>query len=131
MKPLICARRPQGVNAGTRLAKIITLLDRIIVGYQMPIPPDGERAMAGWGRLRVEVSEGRVCCRVVGEVVRPNPFEYVFHSFWLTRRGMIYVIAGLLEQRSPESRLPEEVFIQPIGSFDRGLKGQAARWLRR
>jgi hypothetical protein len=44
---------------------------------------------------------------------------------------MIVVVAGLLEERSPQERTAGETFIQPIIPFDRDLKTQAAKWLKR
>jgi len=131
LKPLICQSRSEGVAAGTRLGAIIRRMGGLSVGYQLWISAEANRRLAGWGNLRVEVLDGLVFCRVAGEVFRPSEYEFVFHSFWLTRRGMILVVAGLLEERAPQERTAGETFIQPIIPFDRDLKIQAAKWLKR
>lgn len=130
-KPLIVARRPRGVRAGTRLGRLIRGMDNVAVAYCVPAGTDGNRRLAGWGRLHVEVADGFLRCRVAGEVQRPSPFEFVLHSFWVTRRGMIVVAANLLEERAPQSRPESETFIQPVPPFDRRLKIEANKWLRK
>jgi hypothetical protein len=87
--------------------------------------------LVGWGKLAVESVAGMQWCRIVGEVFRPSPFEFQFHSFWLTRRGMILVIAGLLDLRDAQDRSAGEVYIQPAGLIDRDLKEQAVLWLEK
>ena len=131
MKPFISQRQPEGLPAGTRLGKIIIRLNRVNVGYQLRTSSEGGRRLTGWGTLHVETANGLVWCRVAGEVFRPSEYEFAFHTFWLTRRGMILVVAGLLEERRPQERNPEENFIQPVALFDRDLKAQAAEWLKR
>ena len=128
---LISDRRPTAVGERTRLGLIVGGLDSVAVAYRLRMDAGGGRELAGWGRLRVESNAGWLWCRVVGEVFRPSPVEYGFHSFWLTRRGMILVVANLLEDRAPPARPPQEIFIQPVQPFDRILKAEAARWLRR
>jgi hypothetical protein len=130
MKPLISAHVPEGLAATTHLGKLIARMDGITVAYRLWIPPGGERQLAGWGTLNLKSSEGRITCRVSGEVFRPSPFEFVFHNFWLTRRGMILVVTGLLEDRTPQSRDSLETFIQPVGPAVRDLRAEAKRWLR-
>ena len=131
MKPLICQHRPEGSPAGGRLGRIIREMDRLRVGYQVWISEEDDQRLRGWGNLRVETAEGLVWCRVAGEVFRPNMFEFSCHSFWLTRRGMILAVAGLLEERTPQERLAAETFIQPAIRGDRKLMAQAAQWLGR
>lgn len=131
MKLLICQRRSEGVAAGSRLGAIVRRLEGVSVAYQLWISAVGGRRLAGWGNLRVEASERLVFCRVAGEVFRPSEYEFVFHSFWLTRRGMIVVVAGLLEERPPQERTAEETFIQPILPFNRDLRTAVAQWLKR
>jgi hypothetical protein len=73
----------------------------------------------------VDIESHQVRCHVVGEVFRPSPFEFAFHSFWLTRRGMIMIVASLLaEKPSPSS------FISTTGQPAPDLKAEAARCLR-
>ena len=127
---LISPQRPNELSSRTHLAKIIAKMDRVAVRYQLPIPADGHRLLAGWGRLHVESSERFLWCRVMGEMFRPSPFEFAFHSFWLTRRGMILAVAGVLADRPLETRAADEIFIQPTGIPDRDLRAQAARWLK-
>jgi len=131
MKLLICPRRPEGLPVGTRLGRIIRRLDGVSVGYQLRFSAENNERLAGWGNLRVQTSEGLVWCRVAGEVFRPSEYEFGFHSFWLTRRGMILVVTGLLEERKPQERRAEETFIQPVFHFDRALKARAALCLKR
>ena len=128
---LISAGRPEGIGAQTRLGRIIGRMDCVTVAYRLWIEAGESHGLAGWGELRVESADGLLRCRVVGEVFRPSPVEYGFHSFWLTRRGMILGVANLLEERAPQARSPQETFIQPIQPFDRQLKAEAASWLKR
>jgi hypothetical protein len=113
------------------LGRIIRRLDGVSVSYQLRFSAQRDRRLAGWGNLRVKMSDGLVWCRVAGEVFRPSDYEFAFHSFWLTRRGMIQVVAGLLEERKPQERCVEETFIQPVLISDRALKSQAAQCLKR
>jgi hypothetical protein len=122
---LISARRVEGMAEGARLGRIFTRLDRAEVEYRLQIPGDIKRHLSGRGNLRVEIRNGQVWCRVAGGVFRPSPFEFSFHSFWLTRRGMILVVIGLLEKRPPDAP-----FIRLTGYRARELKAQAARWLQ-
>jgi hypothetical protein len=131
MMPLISERDPEGLAVTTHLGKLIARMEGVTVAYRLWIPPVGERQLVGWGTLKVNSSEGRITCRISGEVSRPSPFEYVFHHFWLTRRGMFVVVAGLFETRPPQERDPSEAFIQPVGPSVRSLRSEAEHWLAR
>ena len=111
--------------AGTRLGRIISRMDRVGVAYRLPFPSDNERLLAGRGTLHVDVEDHQVQSQVVGEVFRPSPFEFAFHSFWLTRRGMIMMVASLLDEKPSASS-----FISTTGQLDPALKAEAARWLQ-
>jgi hypothetical protein len=125
MKTLLTPDRPEGVAVGTRLGRIIFRLDRVGVVYHLPVPSDNERFLDGRGTLHVDIEDHQVRCHVVGEVFRPSPFEFAFHSFWLTRRGMIMIVACLLAEKSSTSH-----FISTTGQPDRDLKAEAARWFQ-
>jgi hypothetical protein len=100
-------------------------MDRVGVVYSLPVPGDNERLLAGRGTLHVDVEDELVQSQVVGEVFRPSPFEFAFHSFWLTRRAMIMIVASLLQEKPSTSS-----FISTTGQLDPALKAEAARWLR-
>jgi hypothetical protein len=100
-------------------------MDRVGVVYSLPVPGDNERLLAGRGTLHVDIEHQQVQSQVVGEVFCPSPFEFAFHSFWLTRRGMIMIVASLLVKRPSTSS-----FISTTGQLDPALKAEAARWLQ-
>ena len=129
-KTLIAARKPEGIRQHSRLGKIVAKLDHCSVCYRVH-SIEGIQ-LAGWGQLRVEIADGLLWCRVAGEVQRPNAYEYVLPGFWLTHRGMLLMLLGLLESRGAEERLAAgETLLQPAGVADRQLKADAKRWLRR
>lgn len=130
-KLLISARRPAGIAVRTRLAQIVGKMDGVMVCYRFWIGTNPSHAVTGCGQLRVKSAEGLLWVRVAGEVSRVSGVEFVFHSFWLTRRGMILLVADLLEERTPPTRTVPETFIQPVSAVDRKLKTEAARWLDR
>jgi len=103
-KPLIAARRPAAVKAGTRLGRIIARLPTARVEFRYWHGREKQHELAGSGRLQVESREGGLHCRVLGDLFKRNPFEFVFHQFWLTRRGMIMVVLDLAEDLPPASR---------------------------
>lgn len=100
-------------------------MDGAGVVYRLPVPSDNERLLAGHGTLHVEKKGHLVRSHVVGDVFRPSPFEFAFHWFWLTRRGMIMIVASLLAEEPSTSFL-----ISTTSQPDRDLKAEAARWLR-
>ena len=95
-KPLISLRRPKGVTISTRLGRIIARLDQVSVVYQLPVEGESGSYISGTGNMRVEKREDQLQCRVAGDVFRPNAFQSAFHSFGLTRRGMILLVASLV-----------------------------------
>ena len=123
-RQLISDRRPQAVATGTQLGRLIRRLDRTTVAYRLVWGHE----LAGWGQLRVEVVDGKLWCKVAGEVFKPSAVEYAFHNYWLTRRGMILTVSNLLEERKPTDRSGHEIFIQ-VAQPDRELKHDAALWL--
>jgi len=124
-KPLISPRRPKGVAMSTRLGRIITRLDQVSVSYQLPISGKFGTYISGTGKMRAEKREDQIQCRVEGDVFRPNPFEFAFHSFWLTRRGMILLVASLVVDQSEAP-----AYIKTSGGINRTLKTDARRWLQ-
>lgn len=125
-KPLISSRRPKGVIVSTRLGKIIARLDQVRVVYQLPEAGEAGSRIIGTGNLRIEKREDQLQCRVVGDVFRPNPFEFGFHSFWLTRRGMILLVVSLVVNQAEAP-----FYIKTKGNLDPALKTAARQWLRR
>ncbi len=130
-KPLISARRPAGIAVRTRLAQIVGKMDGVTVCYRFWIGANPRHEVTGYGQLRVKSGEGLLWVRVAGEVSRVSGVEFVFHSFWLTRRGMILLAASLLEERTPQTWTAQETFIQLVSAFDRKLKAEAVHWLDR
>jgi hypothetical protein len=125
-KPLISSRRPKGVTISTWLGKIVARLDQVSIVYQLPVSGEAGSCISGTGNLRIEKREDQLQCRVAGDVFRSNPFEFAFHSFWLTRRGMILLVVTLVVNQ------PEAAFyIKTKGNIDLALKTDARRWLRR
>lgn len=59
-------------------------------------------------------------CRVHGDLFKPGPFEFVFHQFWLTRRGML-----LAENRPPDSRSKSETFLDCAKLPDLAVRREA------
>jgi hypothetical protein len=124
-KPLISSRRPNGVSISTRLGRIIAHLDQASVVYQLPVAGEAGSTVSGTGNLRTEKRGDQLHCRVAGDVFRSDPFAIAFHSFWLTRRGMILLVAGLAANQSEAA-----FYIRTKGSIDLALKADARRWLR-
>jgi hypothetical protein len=127
-KPLLAARRPAGIPDRSRLARIMAKLDGVRVRYRFWIGAGSRHELAGVGRLQVRPAAGQLWCRVAGELHRPSPVEYAFHSFWLTRRGQILLVASLLDHRAPPARAAS---IQPVAVHDRALQAAAAQWRQR
>jgi hypothetical protein len=123
---LITSRRDNGVAANTRFAKIIRQLDKHAVVYRLPFVFEGPRELAGRGVLHVESKGDQIRCRMAGEVLRPSPFEYVFHSFWLTRHGMFVLVNSILNDPGDGRQ-----FMRAVGEVPHELKLEAAQWLRR
>lgn len=111
--PLIDSRPPKGLRPGSRLARVIRGLDGARVAYRLIIP-DGEHILGGSGKLQVEPVDGLLGCRVLGEVFLPNRFEFCFHSFWLTRRGMIVLALGTATMEDAGASAPTGSLIQPV-----------------
>jgi hypothetical protein len=130
-KALISARRPAGIAVRTRLAQIVGKMDGVMVRYRFWIGTNHHHEVTGCGQLRAQSAEGLLWIRVAGEVSRVSGVEFVFHSFWLTRRGMILLVANLLEERTPQTWVAQETFVHSVSAFDRKLKTEAARWLDR
>ena len=123
---LIAPRRPAGLKAATQFGRLIKRMDGLTVAYRIPIGSGS--ALAGWGCLRVEATGEEIWCRLAGEVFRPNPYEFAFHSGWLTRRGLIMAVRNLNEKRPPTARPPTDAFIQPVGLIEREFRAEAERW---
>ena len=129
MKSFITQQRPQGLDSRTRLGRIIKRLDGVTVSYCLRTPARVPHQLVGRGTLRIEADAQMVWCRVTGEIFYPNPFELAFHSFWLTRRGMILLVVCLLDEETPESQVRES-FIQPLHFRDKEVQNQSRSWLR-
>lgn len=131
MKHLIAERRPEGVAAKTRLGRIVGQLDTLSVKYDLNSPADAHHRLKGRGSIHVDAEDELVGCRISGEIFQPNPFEMAFHSFWLTRRGMILLVMGLLDEFREEKLMPNAAFIQTVHCRDREVIRQARQWLQR
>jgi hypothetical protein len=125
---LIDCRRPDGIGVASRLGRLIRRLDRATLAYRVQANPS--RMLCGWGHLAVQVAEDRIWCRVLGEVQRPNPYEFLLQSFWLTRRGIAVTLINALEGRNPGDRPAEEHFIQPV-DLERPVKTEIRDWIER
>lgn len=110
---LIASRPPKGLRPGTRLARVIAGLDGVRVRYQVAMP-EGGRNLAGSGRLQLERVNDTTGCRVLGEVFLPSGFEFCFHSFWLTRRGMIVLALGTATMADADAPPLTGNHIQPV-----------------
>jgi hypothetical protein len=128
-KPFLTARRPPGIRAASRLGRIIVRLNGASAAYRFWIGAGSDHELSGSGRLHVETADGLVRCRLVGDVFRQSPVEFGFHCFWLTRRGMILLVAGWVQDRRPQTRAAGETYIQPVVCHDRAGKDEATRWL--
>jgi hypothetical protein len=111
--PLIASRPPKGLRLGTRLAKVIARLDGTRVRYHLPMAVGG-RVLAGGGRLQVERVNDTIGCRMLGDLFLPSSFEFCFHSFWLTRRGMIVLALGTAAMADAGASPPAGSLIQPV-----------------
>jgi len=110
---LITCRPPDGLRPRTNLARVIAGLDGARVRYRVAMPAH-EKMLEGDGRFEVQMVNFTVCGRVLGEVCLPSAFEFGFHSFWLTHRGMVLLACGtaMMAEREPAS--PAGSFIQPV-----------------
>jgi hypothetical protein len=125
-KPLIAARRPATIRAWTRLGRIIAKLHGMRAAYRYWYGHGARRELSGSGRLQVEITERELRCRVLGDLFKPGPCEFVFHQFWLTRRGMILAVFDLAENRPPESHAASETFLQISDIRDAAIRREAA-----
>ena len=126
-KLLISPLRPQGVPGATKLGRIIAKLDQAAIAYRLPVAGENGTYISGTGTMRVEKRDDRtIFARVSGDVFRPSSFEYSFHAFWLTRRGMILLVIGLITDQSEAA-----ADIKLRGNPNRELKEAAKHWLRR
>lgn len=68
-------------------------------------------------------------CRIIGEMFQPGPFEFVFHVFWLTRRGMIRTAFDLADNRPPERQNVADSFIHFEILRDESARAEAAAFV--
>lgn len=110
---LITCRPPDGLRPRTNLARVIAGLDGARVRYRVSVPGH-EKLLEGDGRFEVQMVNFTVCGRVLGDVFLPSAFEFGFHSFWLTRRGMTLLALGTAAMAEREAASPAASFIQPV-----------------
>lgn len=129
-KPLICARASVPIPAGARLAQLLAKLHGRRVAYRVSYGSEPLRELRGRGSFAVEIKDGSLRCRIFGEMFMPGPFEFAFHVFWLTRRGMIRAAFDLADARPPELRNPGESFIHFETLRDASLREEAQAFLQ-
>ena len=110
---LITSRPPDGLRPRTSLARVIAGLDGARVRYRVTVP-GREKVLEGGGRFEVQMVNFTVCGRVLGDVCLPSAFEFGFHSFWLTQRGMVLLARGTATMAEREPASPAASFIQPV-----------------
>jgi hypothetical protein len=129
-KPLIGSSTVPPIRAGTRLARLMEKLHGQRVSYRVWHGAGPRRELLGRGKFAVEIAGGWLRCRIFGEMFKPGPFEFAFHVFWLTRRGMIRAAFDLVENRPPERRNAAESFIDFGILRDESARVEARAFLR-
>ena len=127
-KPLITAVHPGVIRPGSRPGRILAGLHAARVVYHFRQDGERGRAIAGSGQFFVEITGGELRCRVLGDLFKPGPFEFVFHRFWLTRRGMILAALDLAGNRPPSSPANSGEFLHFTDINDPAIRREAAAW---
>lgn len=125
-KPLINELRSAAVRSGSRPGQILAKLHAGRVAYRYWHGGDDRRELTGCGLFMVDISGAELRCRVLGDLFKPSPFEFGFHQFWLTRRGMLMAVFDLAENRPPGSRSASETFIHFTSVHDVAIRRMAA-----
>jgi len=129
-KPLICSGAASPIRASSRLARLMEKLHGQRAVYHLWHGAEPGRELMGCGSFSVEIADGLLRCRVFGELFKPGPFEFAFHVFWLTRRGMIRTALDLADDRPPERRNGAESFIHFETLRDASLRKEASAFLQ-
>lgn len=101
------------------------------VAYRYFHGKEPPRELASSGSLVIEFSEDKLRGRIHGDLFKPSPFEFCFHNFWLTRRGLIHAVFDLAENRPPAHRSASETFIHFELGADLTLRREAEVFSRR
>ncbi len=81
-----------------RMVSFVSCLDRTELVYRITAGPV---LLEGRGMLWVIRASGGIQAKVISETARPNPFEFVFQRFWLTKRGMLVLARACLGLDGP------------------------------
>ena len=130
-KPLITATHPGLLRPGSRPGRILSKLHASQVVYRFRHGGGEGRELAGAGQFFVEIREGNLRCRVLGDLFKPGPCEFAFHRFWLTRRGMMLAVFGLAESMSPGGSANSGEFIHFANLQDPAPRREAAAFRQR
>lgn len=130
-KPLIGTRAVMPILAGSKLGRLIAKLHGQQAAYHLWHGTEPRRELVGRGTFSVEIAEGGLRCRIFGEMFKPGPFEFTFHVFWLTRRGMLRTAFDLADNRPPEHRKAGEPFIHFKTLRDDSVRKDAEKFIER
>jgi len=131
---LIVGDRPPAIGVSAKMrgtAWIVRKLDGLGVAYRYRLGGKLNGEVEGRGTFIVETREGKLRCRIQGDLFKATDFAYAFHSFWLTRRGIISAVRDLAEDRPPEKRGPTETFLHFELSADYKVRREAQELRRR
>jgi len=130
-KPLIAPKRPTPIRAATSLGQILVKLHGARVTYRYCLTESFAPYLVGSGHFAVEMSDGNLHCLVHGELFKPGPFEFEFHRFWLTRRGIILAVFDLAANCPPECRSNSEDFLHFTYLKDPAIRREAVAFCER
>ncbi len=134
-RALIAGCRPRPFALKTRTARLVArflgALNGACVSYRYFHGGELRRELSGRGVFIVERHEDGLRCRIQGELHRPTPFEFCFHHFHLTGRGVLAAVFALADDRPREQRGASEPFLHFETGADFRLRREAAAFLAR